>query len=300
MNKSSNTGLRDVINGALVADAAAMGVHWIYDQSHLATLADRGDILFCEPDAANYASVKGYFAHAGRAAGDLSHYGESARLVAQLVGDREYSTDAHREGFMSAFGPCGYFSGYADRPTKALVAKMLLQEDKLDDPSGSDDDQMPALCVVPGLFAADVSLDTTLAAVQVLSINKNAISAAATLYTCLNMLRDGANQHEALTVSAKASGGELCELLLDALSLESYQPLQAAERFGLPCHVQQGLPVVWHLFKHATNFKSVIRDNILCGGDSCGRAMALGALAGSMFGVPDELSARISPGILLD
>jgi len=48
--------------GALVADAAARGLHWFYDQERLAALAgDRPE--FTAPDPAHYAGAKSFFAH---------------------------------------------------------------------------------------------------------------------------------------------------------------------------------------------------------------------------------------------
>ena len=55
---------------------------------------------------------------------------------------------------------------------------------------------------------------------------------------------------------------------------------------------------IWHLLKHGEDFESVVRDNIRCGGDHCGRALAAGAIAGYAFGVPDTLIARLQGGRL--
>jgi len=55
----------------------------------------------------------------------------------------------------------------------------------------------------------------------------------------------------------------------------------------------QGLPVVWHLLNHDQSFETLVRDNIACGGDSCGRALALGAIAGFCQGVPGILSTQV-------
>ena len=64
----------DALAGALVADAAAMGLHWMYDQEQIKTISGSGDVLFRQPDAANFKDKRGYFAHAARRVGELSHY----------------------------------------------------------------------------------------------------------------------------------------------------------------------------------------------------------------------------------
>ena len=92
----------DALAGALVADAAAMGLHWMYDQEQIKTISGSGDVLFRQPDAANFKDKRGYFAHAARRVGELSHYGESARIVGQLAVDGQYDRGLHRQRFFEA------------------------------------------------------------------------------------------------------------------------------------------------------------------------------------------------------
>lgn len=284
----------DALKGALVADAAAMGLHWMYEQEQIANVAQSGDILFRQPDATVYAGKKSYFAHAGRNAGDYSHYGEAAQMFADLLSSGEsYSVDAHRALFMQKFGPGGSFVGYADRPTRALLGRLLIEQDNLPEDSGADDDQLPALAAVPAMFAFEHSRDNLIKAVKVSSVNAVAIEGACTLFDCLHLLSQGASLKSALTDSAQTCKGELGELLTDALKREPYDPLAAANTYGMPCHIPQGLPVVWHMLNHDQSFETLIRDNVACGGDSCGRALALGAIVGYTRGVPASLEAQI-------
>jgi len=287
---------KDALAGALVADAATMGLHWLYDQEQISTVEASGDLLFRQPEAAVYQGKKGYFAHAARRAGQLSHYGESARIVGQLTSEGEYQTETHRQRFLDAFGPCGHYVGYADRPTKTLVARMINEGDDISEPSGMDDNQMPAVCVVAGIFSAGQSADTVKTAAQVISTNEEVVASAAAVYQCLDEVLQGKPLADALDASAKAMTGNVGGLMRDALAIEGYHPLETASRFGLACYVEHSMPVVWHLLKHATDFESAVRDNIRCGGDSCGRSMALGAIAGLVFGVPDNLVARMADG----
>lgn len=290
----------DAVNGAFVADAAAMGLHWLYDQQQLARIATTGEVIFRAPDASLYADHKGYFAHAGRRAGDFSHYGEGLRLFVDLLQNGQaYSVENHHSMFLERFGPGGSFVGYADRPTKALVAKILTEADDLPELSGSDDDQLPALIPASAFFAFDLSEAALRKAVGVTADNPVAVQGAAAVLKCLQALQSGADLPAALIAGAAQTTGELSQLLDQALEMTEYSPLDAATRFGMPCHIPQGLPVVWHMLNSCQNFDRLIRDNVLCGGDSCGRAMALGAIAGFAFGVPDALSARLSQSHVL-
>ncbi len=278
---------QDALTGALVADTAAMGLHWLYDQEQIKLIEATGSLLFRNPEAAVFENKRGSFVHKARRAGELSHYGESARIVGDLGAD--YSVSDHLKVFMATFGPCGTFHGYADRPTKQLVAKVLIEGEKIAKPSGMDDDQMPGLCVVPGLFAADIAETQTVEAAKVISINTDVESSARAVHSVLSQLIAGVDIKTALATAASAVEGELGELMRDALGRQTYEPLLAAQQFGMACYVKHSMPLCWHLLNHATDFKSAVLDNIRCGGDCCGRSMALGSIAGLVFGVPDDM-----------
>ena len=285
---------KHALAGALVADAASMGLHWLYDQEQIETISHSGDVLFRQPDAAVYKDKRGSFAHRVKQTGELSHYGESARVVGQIAAKGAYSTDTHRQHFFETFGPCGHYSGYADHPTKALIARMINEGDEIPNASGMNDKQMPAVCVVSGLFSAEQTLETTRTAAQVISTNQDAVESAAAVYQCLDAIANGHSLSDALESSARSMQSNVGKLMLDALAVDEYQPLETASRFGLACYIEHSMPVVWHLLKHATDFESAVRDNIRCGGDSCGRSMALGAIAGLAFGVPEHLIERMA------
>lgn len=284
----------NALRGALVADAATMGLHWMYDQDLLVQLEKSGDLLFRQPDFNIYQDKKAYFAHAAKRSGEYSQYGQCARVVADLLDKQDqYSTANHRAIFFDTFGPCGSYHGFADRPTKALIARIILDGDDISDLSGSDDDQLPALCSVPALFYHEADHPTVRAAVSVTTINETAISGALVLHHCLNLLKSEVSLEDALMQSIDSANSELASSLKEALNREPYDPLAAANHFGMPCHMTQGLPLAWYLLKHSTDYETVVRDNIRCGGDSCGRAMAVGSVAGLLYGVPDEMKRRV-------
>ena len=280
--------------GALVADAASMGMHWIYDQEHIKKVEETGDVLFRQPDSNTYEGVKSYFAHAAKRVGEFSQYGASAQVVANVIKQNgNYDVGVHQALFFNTFGPCGSYHGFADRPTKALVARMIIDGDELPDVSGSDDDQMPALVSVPALFGNYESDEALVSAVSVTNVHKDAISGACVLNDCLRRIYDGETLSDALRNSANGADAELAALLNESLQHAEYKPHEIAQHFGMACHMKQGLPVAWHLLSHAKDYRSVVRDNIRCGGDSCGRSMAVGSIAGLVFGVPESMTMKV-------
>lgn len=284
--------IKNAIDGALVADAATMGLHWMYDQEQIERVANTGSVLFRSPDAAIYQDHKGYFAHGNKQAGDFSHYGEAAALIANfLLRDKQYSQALHKSEFFNVFGPGGSFAGYADRPTKALIARILVEEEGAQILGEFDDDQLPALTSIPALFSFGYQQHSE-SAVQVTTTNASARDAALTLLDCLQKIEAGTPINTALDLSAAESAGTMQNVFQKVAELKTYAPLATANEFGQACHVHQGMPIAWHILKHTTSFESAVRDNILCGGDSCGRAMAIGAIAGLAYGVPEQLRRK--------
>lgn len=113
--------------GALVADAAAMGFHWMYDQDKIQQLGGENPEFF-DPmaSASSYtrsAELESTFVHAGKKPGDLTQYGEQLLVIIKsLAGNngKLIQTDYEQE-FKSFFGPGGPWVGYIDRPTGRVL-----------------------------------------------------------------------------------------------------------------------------------------------------------------------------------
>jgi len=301
-----NRGVAAVL-GALVADAASLGLHWLYEPSRLAQIAAHGDIVFLEPDAANYRDCKGYFAHGDKRAGELTGYGEYCRLMLRHLAARDGAFDraAYQGEFLRHFGPGGPYVGYVDRPTRLTLLRLLgaAAQQGFPHPSGADDDQLPALAPLPVLVAAAVhrglAREAMLAiaddAVRVTNDNPDARAAARVAAVLLEGVLRGRARREAIVDALGVAPAAFAADLGAALSGDSLDAPAAAARFGAACHVGQGLPVMFHILAHARGYAEAIRANIRAGGDSCGRSIVLGAVFGATDGVPLEWLARLAP-----
>lgn len=283
-----------VVLGALVADAAAMGLHWLYDPDRIANIAQRLEPMFLPADQQHFEGAKGYFAHAGKRAGELSQYGAALALAMGSLTTTDGRADVadYQKRYAAFFGPGGDWKGYVDRPTRGTLANLSTKDDDTPEISGIDDDQMPAFSVVPAVVAAgpgSPSLeDDVIKMVRVTNDNPLATEAALIVARTASALLRGEDLPTTLTHQAEAAGEVLQPLLREALAADDRTSVDIAGHFGRACHVQQGLPVVFHIAKHAESYESAIRTNVLAGGDSCGRSMALGAILGARFGFGGE------------
>ncbi|WP_371170251.1 ADP-ribosylglycohydrolase family protein [Aliiroseovarius sp. 2305UL8-7] len=282
---SSNQRISDAIFGALVADAAALGLHWIYDEGRIANIVkNQHGFAFLEPDPANYEGVPAYFAHVTRKAGQGSQYG------AALVGALEYlaqdgrSADAkgYQTSFISRFGPGGSFNGYIDRPTRDALTKITAEDTA---PSGGEDNQLPALSAV--LAAHHLGDELWKPLQSVTHANPVALAAGTLLVKLLSDLDTGGNVQDALRRSADQAPEPFKGGLRAALQADTSDSVVYGGTTGRACYLTEGLPLAFHILHNASDYTDAVRRNILAGGDSCGRALVIGAVMGAAHGVSD-------------
>ncbi len=280
-----------LILGALTADAAAMGLHWIYDQDHIARIAPEAP-EFRAPSAADYDGVKGYFAHAGCASGDPSQYGEQLQVLMRALAANggAYDAEVYASAFRAHFGYGGAYVGYIDRATRESLNNIV----GVDDPAphlGSNDVQLPAVSKLPALVAAmaDADDDTFNAAVtSAVSVTNRAPMAVDYGHIAARMMLAALSTND---VTAIVSAGravaspEAAALLDEATVMSERSANEVAQHFGLACNLIQGVPVAVHIIMTAPSYAEAIRANIYAGGDTCGRAILIGAVLGATYGV---------------
>ncbi|MFW5687944.1 MAG: ADP-ribosylglycohydrolase family protein [Spirochaetota bacterium] len=113
---------RAAVLGALVADAASLGLHWIYTQPKIRRAAPQTP-EFVDPDPGNYEGVPAFFAHPHKHAGDSTMYGEYvALLLRSMTGTGgEYDEGSYLSHFQNYFGAGGEYVGYADGPMRETL-----------------------------------------------------------------------------------------------------------------------------------------------------------------------------------
>ncbi|MFW5693943.1 MAG: ADP-ribosylglycohydrolase family protein [Alkalispirochaeta sp.] len=362
--------------GTAVADAASMGLHWIYAQPRVRRAG--GDTPeFTEPDPANYEGVPSYFAHAGRHAGDFSMYGESLMVVLRSIAENgAFDWQHYAQKFQGHFGFGGGYVGYIDTPTRETLVNMIIQQRELLDAAmavefdgsddtkrsiarkvisnaqlvrgealrnkvtesirltkgdeadvelaermieildgkvsypGADDAQLPALTKVPVLVAAyhdNPRLEQLVEeAVRVTNNNDEAVDWALFVTRLLRWaVRDGSSIGDLEAQVKKVletSPPHVATAVEGVLKRRGEDPKTVTMKIGPACELKTGVPVALHNLLTADSYTTAVRRNILACGDSCGRAMVVGSLAGALFardeaaGVPADWIARVTQG----
>jgi len=360
LNAEQKERLRNTILGALVADAAAVGLHWLYDQKRIADVAPNAP-EFRQPTLSDYDAVLSFFAHEHKTVGDFSHYGEQLMVMLRSLVTNEgiYNKAHYEESFQQHFGYGGKYVGYIDRPTRdtldniarveheavkrakkipfegadgdsdskvknGILTKVLAHNEKQlqsnlekslrtihDDDNlvayalevleelkaigeyhGADDVQLPAISKLPALVAVhfeDPALNKIVeSAVRVTNNNDLAVHCGQSCSSILKAVIQGTDVNTAVNACLENSEPDVSKLLTEALSLKNEDNLMVTSKFGLSCYLVFGIPSLIHNLVTAESYREAIRKNIYAAGDSCGRAILLGAVLGAQNGVGGE------------
>jgi ADP-ribosylglycohydrolase len=126
MNHESKSEERSRIINALaggwVADAASLGLHWLYDSQRILEVGGQSP-EFVPPKADYFKGGFGYFAHEGKQPGDVSHYGAATGVITDSLLASEGALDVrdYQRRFRAFFGPGGRWQGYIDNPTRVTL-----------------------------------------------------------------------------------------------------------------------------------------------------------------------------------
>ena len=351
---------RNLVLGALVADAAAMGLHWLYDQERIAEVAPEAP-EFVGPDPKHFENVPAFFAHAGRQAGAQSQYGEQVLVMARALAENNSAYDAsvYANEFRAHFGYGGKYVGYIDNATRSTLDNLRRSEDEMrikvneipfngdprlglamvnkanfairhnqgdavrinfekairimaDDDAvvaygfqvldmvadmppvyGAVDQQLPAIAKLPALVGAQtvaaVDRDALMLSVEsAVRITNDHPQSVAYGVVSANMMRaaiNGADMAQVIAAGRAIANPEIDAELTKALSMIDQANTKVTQHFGMACDLKSGVPSAVHNLATTSDYTTAIRNNIYAGGDNCGRAILVGALAGAVYGV---------------
>lgn len=283
--------LKSAILGCLVADAAALGLHWLYDRAALdkavaGLSAELNEAAFSAITPVPYQNKAGYFAHAGKSTGDLSQYGEAVLfwLECRLLNDL-HTLPSWQAAFIAHFGPGGAFVGYADRPTRDAVNLLLNKpKDTAEQtyPSGCPiDDQNPVFNSMLAAVALGESARPMALTTHQLDL---ALQYSDAMQAALMHAISGGNSADVISVITPLLPDAAQDTLANLADCGTDREAMAACT-STACHLPASVPLALHILRECKSFKEAIELNIRLGGDSCGRAMSLGPLAGAIYGL---------------
>mmetsp|Transcript_13840 Transcript_13840/g.16680 ORF Transcript_13840/g.16680 Transcript_13840/m.16680 type:complete len:399 (+) Transcript_13840:262-1458(+) len=285
------------IVGAYVADAASMGLHWIYDTNDIATKLEQGGRTaaspeFFEPPSSPFYTYK---------SGSSSPYGDEVLpLLKSMASEGKFDASSFASESVSFMSE---YKGYIN----SVIKKFLANASK-GDPTQSavDDNQSHGMIKVPVLvarYAGSGELQARVeAAVRIHQDNVEAVDAAVAVALVLErVILTGESAQQAVRWAARGGvGAKSAALLMEGFKVKGTLK-EAASKLGSSCHLPGAFQVSMFALAEmssAANYASVLRKNILAGGDQCSRAMVMGSILGAQFGdagIPQNWTQHMDP-----
>lgn len=287
--------MNNMLQGALVANAAAMGFNWVYNMPYLERLAKEQSLVFQPVDPAKYKRAgKAYLAYPSATVGTISVQGEILRwLITALKENPELTKEQYQQLVFEHIKPGGEYVGYVESYGKQLIINNLNEQLKSEvKPIVINDDQLVG-------FAPYI-------ATRVLNLPKEKayeLAQAFTLETDYQALFDMFD-----SILEKLKTTSMKQAIKESVSIApaSYQvPLQKAMELtntmqfitnhsGTACHIPHAIPLIIHILYHATSFKEAVEQNVLLGGASCDRGSLIGAVYSQKDAIPEEWAKKIA------
>ncbi|KAG7395190.1 hypothetical protein PHYBOEH_004144 [Phytophthora boehmeriae] len=271
--------------GGFVADAATMGLHWIYDADKMKQLAAaRGSngVEFYEPPSCPFYSYQ---------SGALSPYGDEIFPLLQDVAERgEFVPE---EFALVSYRAAKAYTGRLNSVFKEMVVKGDAGNKYPDLASPSKD--LHGGIKTPMLVARyidDTSLliEKTREAVRVHEIGVESEEAAVVTALLLQQVVKGVPVSEAIAALARneeigANVRASVQQVIDAVAAKAFEDATAAvAHFGKPCSLPGVLQGSLFVLLTYSNYVEALRANMVAGGDNCSRAIVIGAIAAAAEG----------------
>lgn len=270
-----NSFVKDVVEGALVADAYSLGTHWIYDGATLASL---------KIDWEKVNDPKAQW-HNTKQAGQFTHYGD------QLVVLYEYTKNAQSFVLGSYMRSWYYFmrayNGYIDAASQNTLENI---KSRAPLPCGFASEDLSVAGRIAPLLALAPNQDTFLADVDIFTrathYTKIARDCSRFCGQLLWRLSAGESLHSAISEIKNQKNPAIGEMLLVAQKSAAENTIDVIRRFGAGCNAHQAMPGALHLlFKYKDNYKSAMIENAKSGGDSSARGMVAAMLMVAAYGI---------------
>lgn len=288
------------ITPALIANAASLGVHWIYDVNYLLNLSEQQALLFLRQEKERYDKADpAYFAYPNTDVGDVSVQGEILKwLYKALFDNSNFSDDDYKLLLYKKFMPGGSYQGYVEIYAKKLVLINLLNQLKKDSTQILMNDNN-LVGFMPYLVAKEFNLSNEKAwsLAQVLTNNTFYPSYYEMFDFILENLKNkGLKQAigEAIILGPKAMQTSL-EKAIDINDTNHF-----IENFaGRACSIEDAVPLIIHILYFSTSFEQAIELNAKMGGASSDRALLLGAILNQVYPLPEAWVIQVGSKLKL-
>jgi ADP-ribosylglycohydrolase len=272
--------LAGIILGSFLGDSLALGAHWVYDLDILNETIGKVDRLL-DPKPDSY--------HPNRSAGEFTHIGDQSFLLLEtLSGKNSLDIDDFSLKWREKFA--GY-DGYFDHATKETLENYESEASPLE--AGSLSGELAGASRLAPVFSLNTDNLTDLVTAardqtRMTHNNELVIGIAEFLtITTWHILR-GERPLDAIYIALEGrfEETEIAALVKVGLDSRDEDTVSALKRMGQSCAANAAFPGAIHLIvKYENDFRKAMISNVMAGGDSAARGMAVGMILGASCGL---------------
>ena len=274
-----------MVLASFTADALALGAHWIYDTNEITRQFGLVDKLIA-PLPSSY--------HQHKQQGAFTHYGDQAfTLLTSLSQQNGFDLQAFSTLWQQLFAS---YNGYMDTATKTTLAN-LKQNGSPESCGSSSTDLGGAARIAPLVFWYKNDKEHLVQVITQQTVMTH--NHPATISGAVFIARSAYNiLHGSSPVAAMEAALEegVNDIDLDgrirlALDTKGKETEAVIKNFGQACTIASALPGAVHLVtEYENDLQAALIANVMAGGDSAARGLAVGMLLGAHLGtqaIPD-------------
>ncbi len=297
-----NDKAKAMVLASFVADAHALGAHWIYNTDEIKDTLGLVDRLI--------APLPHSF-HKHKSKGDFTHYGDQTLVLLEaLAASNQFDTATFSTRWQQLFVD---YTGYIDGATTTTLNN-LAAGNPLEASGSTSTDLGGAARIAPLVYLYSNDKEQLIQAViQQTTMTHNhpaTVAGAVFLARSTYGVLQGKTPTQAIEEAVEEGIDDMdldirIRTSLDTKGKDSHEVIQ---QFGQPCAIASALPGAVHLaINYENDLKNGLIANVMAGGDSAARGLAAGMLLGAhtgTAGIPaqwlEEMHAYTNILLLLD
>ncbi len=280
MGRDKHERVAGMVFGSFVGDALSLGAHWIYDQEEIAEKHGRvTDYL--TPEKQSY--------HGRKKAGEQTHYGDQAiTLLDSLMTLRKYDEIDFAKRWRLLWIS---YPGYFDHATKETLSNM--KNGAALTRAGANSEELGGAARIAPLLALlhkrPLEEKISAARLQTKLTHRAPLTmdAAEFLTRLTETVLEGEDIWPAVEKAADADYPILPvrEMVQRVHDTRSWEMKSVARELGQACPAAQALPTTLALLaRYPDDLETAFIENVMAGGDSAARGLALGMVLGAKHG----------------
>lgn len=269
-----------MVLASFVADSLSLGVHWIYDTTLIDNQFGRVEHLL-KPHKESY--------HPTKDRGELTHYGDQTlMLLNTLAGTSGFNLEDFAQNWQTFLKT---YQGYKDQATRKTIENFKTGKGPYDSGSTSSD-LGGSVRISPLVYRYRDDMDGLVAASRTQAAmthnHPHVIDSAEFLARVAVKVLHNTPPEIAIksVVDKNFNKAPFNQWVSAGLNSAGMETRAAISGFGQMCEVGAAFPSVIHLLvRYEDHLKEALVENVMAGGDSAARGMAVGMILGAYLGM---------------